>query len=130
MDADCFWTTSWSRMGSALPLIWASVEVPWGYCTAWARVTLPPSTVIRTWTGPHWVLATAPVYVAAEAGRLALEVGLGLDVELRPGVALGRDPEAPLVFDGRGDAAGPEGEGCCTTGVAEAVAVLVLVLVW
>jgi len=89
--------------------------VPWGYCTAWALVTLPPRTVIRTWTGPHWVPATSPVKAAAEVARLALDVWLGLDVA------------DPLCFDDRDVEVEPEDEGCCTTGLAETAALLVLV---
>jgi hypothetical protein len=49
-------------------LICWSLGLPAGYWGTETSVTLPPSTVTWTWTGPHWVWATVPVTVRADDG--------------------------------------------------------------
>jgi len=49
--------------------------------------------VIRTWTGPHRVLATPPVYATAAGAGLGLAAGPGLVVDDPPPL------EVPPLFE-------------------------------
>src|SRR4051794_26807652 len=63
MSALCADRVSCVSSGSASALISRSLPLPVGYCGTSTAVTFPSATVIRTWTGPQRVGATAPVNV-------------------------------------------------------------------
>ncbi len=73
------------RMGKAYALISLSLGFPFGYCSTATLVILVPLRISCTWTGPHWVEATAPVTVDVATGRDELDDPGDLE-ELEPGL--------------------------------------------
>lgn len=107
MSALCASSVSWLSLGLAVEEISSLLGGEEGDWTALALVILSPLSVIRTWTGPYFVWAVAPVTVRVVG---AADVVLGAEALLVFAGVAGTERDADAL--GEAEAEAEEGARC------------------